>query len=154
MKLLGHPVHPMLVGFPLGLLITGVGFDLAQRASGTASLATTAFYMLLVGVVIGTVTALFGLWDWLYIEKGTRARRIGAWHGLGNALALLLFAVSVYQRWGAPGFVASGSALSWALAGAALLLITGWLGGELVFTLGEGVDEQAHADAPSSLSQK
>lgn len=154
MKLFGHPVHPMLVGFPLGLLLTGVGFDLAYLATGSASMAATAYYMMLVGVITGIVAEIFGLWDWLYIKKGTRAKRVGAWHGIGNFFAVLLFAISVYMRYAAPGFIASGNAMWLSLAGALLLAVTGWLGGELVFTLGEGVDKNAHANAPSSLSQE
>lgn len=154
MKLLGHPVHPMLVGFPLGLLVTGVGFDLAYLVSGNGSLAATAYYMMLTGVVTGLAAEIFGLWDWLYIKPGTRAKRLGAWHGVGNFFAVLFFAISVYLRLAAPGFAASGSALAWSFAGALLLLVTGWLGGELVFRLGEGVDDDAHANAPSSLQKK
>lgn len=139
----------MLVGFPLGLLITGVAFDVAYLVTGLPSMTVTAYYMMAVGVVTGVVAEIFGLWDWLYIQKGTRAKRIGAWHGIGNFFAVLLFGISVYLRYATPGFVASSSALWLSVAGAVLLAVTGWLGGELVFTMGEGVDKNAHANAPS-----
>ncbi len=153
MKFLGHPVHPMLVAFPLGLLITVVGFDAAFLLSNEESFAVTAFYMIIVGLSLGVLAALVGVLDWFYIKKGSRAQRVGVWHGAGNFVSLLLFAASLYLRQAAPGFSPVGGAGWLSLGGAVLLLVTGWLGGELVFRLGEAVDDDAHANAPSSLQK-
>ncbi|MFL5580821.1 MAG: DUF2231 domain-containing protein, partial [Gemmatimonadaceae bacterium] len=95
--------------------------------------------------------APFGLADWTKIPGGTRAKRIGLLHGGGNVVVLLLFAGSWLLRGDDPRAPES-LAVVLALAGAALSLATGWLGGELVDRLGVGVDEGAHVDAPSSLS--
>jgi uncharacterized membrane protein len=142
----------MLIVFPLGLLATSVVFDIVHLATGTAHFADIAFYMIISGVVGGLLAAVFGLVDWLSIPKHTRAKRVGAIHGLGNVVVTGLFAVSWLLRYDAPG-APEGIAIALSFVGAALALVTGWLGGELVDRLGVGVDSGAHLDAPSSLSK-
>jgi uncharacterized membrane protein len=146
MKLFGHPIHTVLVAFPIGLLSTSVIFDWAGWFTGNDQLTAVAFYMLASGIAFGLAAALFGLFDWLGIRSATRAKAVGLWHGLGNGVVLVLFGASLWLRWqaGGPEF-ASMTARYLALAGAALLLVTGWLGGELVYRLGIGVDVQAGA---------
>jgi uncharacterized membrane protein len=150
---LGHPVHPVLVAFPLGLLLTGLLFDLWGWWSANVFWSDLAFYLIVAGVAGGLLAAPFGLVDWLAIPRGTRAKVIGAWHGGGNVLALVLFALSAFLRAGRPGAL-GGSPLLFAFLGAAVLLFTGWLGGELVVRLAIGVDPNAHVDAPNSLSHE
>jgi uncharacterized membrane protein len=87
------------------------------------------------------------------IPSGTRAKRIGAVHGFGNVLVVLLFAASWLMRGDDPR-APEGAALALSFVGGALALFTGWLGGELVDRLAVGVDEGAHVDAPSSLSRR
>jgi uncharacterized membrane protein len=150
-KLFGHPVHPILIVFPLGLLATSVIFDVIYLVTGHADLSEVAYWLIVAGILGGVVSAPFGLIDWLAIPVGTRAKRIGALHGMGNVVVLLLFALSWYMRASAamaPGTFAYVSAF----LGAGLALLTGWLGGELVDRLGVGIDSGAHLDAPSSLS--
>src|SRR4051812_18425447 len=150
-KLLGHPVHPMLIVFPLGLLATAAVFDGITLATGNGAWSGMAFYLIAAGVIGGLVAAVFGLIDWLAIPPGTRAKAIGLWHGVGNVVVVALFAVSWSLRRGTPN--APGTlALVLSFAGVLLALVTGWLGGELVDRLGVGVDDGAHLDAPSSLS--
>jgi uncharacterized membrane protein len=148
-RLLGHPIHQMLVVFPVGLLASAALFDLIHLwRGGDWSLA--AYYMIAAGVVAGLFAAVFGLIDWLAIPPGTRAKRVGAWHGCGNVVVVALFAVSWYLRRGTPA-VPPGPAIALALAGLALVGVTAWLGGEMVDQLGIGVSTGAHPDAHSSL---
>jgi uncharacterized membrane protein len=150
-KLFGHPVHPILIVFPLGLLATSVIFDVIYLVTGHAFLSEVAYWMIVAGILGGVVSAPFGFIDWLAIPAGTRARRIGALHGMGNVVVLLLFALSWYMR--VITAVTPGTfAYVCTFLGAGLALLTGWLGGELVDRLGVGVDSGAHLDAPSSLS--
>jgi len=150
-KLLGHPVHPMLVVFPLGLLVTSLIFDFIQLGTGNASWGLVAKYMIGAGVVGGLAAAVFGLVDWLAIPKGTRAKAIGAWHGIGNVIVVLLFIGSWLLREPSTGQPVSG-AIVLSVIGVCIGAVTGWLGGELVDRLGIGVDEGANPDAPSSIS--
>ncbi len=149
-KLFGHPVHQMLVVFPLGLLGTGVVFDLVYIATGKPLMAIVAHYMIAAGIVGGLLAAPFGWIDWSGIPKGTRAKAVGLVHGLGNLTLVLLFIGSWFLRRPAPE---APGMLAHALGfvGAAMSLVTAWLGGELVDRLGVGVYEDAGLNAPSSL---
>ncbi len=150
-RFLGHPIHPMLIVFPLGLLATAVAFDIASLVSHDGKWSEMAFWMIAAGVLGGLLAALFGVIDWSAIPSGTRAWAIGLWHGVGNVVVVLLFAGSWYLRMDHPA-VPGTSALVLSFAGVCLALVTGWLGGELVDRLGVGVDPGAHLDAPNSLS--
>lgn len=150
-KLLGHPIHQMLIVFPLGLLAMAVIFDLVAMMLAEGYWSEIAFWMMAAGIVTGLLAAPFGLIDWMAIPAETRAKRVGALHGLGNVVVLLLFAGSWWLRRDAPPRPDT-LALAMSYAGAILALGTGWLGGELVDRLGVGVDTGAHVDAPSSLT--
>ncbi len=149
-KLLGHPIHPMLIVFPLGLLATAVIFDIITLATGELRWTEVAFYMIGAGIIGGLLAAIFGLIDYLAIPNGTRAKRVGVAHGLGNVIVLLLFAGSWALRWNDPAYPGT-LAFTLGILGVLLALVTGWLGGELVDRLGVGVDDGAHVNAPSSL---
>ena len=149
-KILGHPVHQMLIVFPLGLLGCAVVFDVLAMVTGSTGLASASYYMIAAGVISGLLSAPFGFIDWLGIQPGTRAKTVGAIHGLGNVVVVVLFAGSWLLR-GADPLTPSALALGLAFVGFLLALVTGWLGGELVDRLGVGVDEGANVNAPSSL---
>lgn len=150
-RFLGHPVHQTLIAFPVGLLMTGVVFDILQLVNHGDKWSTIAYYMIAAGVIGGLVAAIFGFVDYLAIPGGTRAKRIGGIHGLGNLLVVVLFASSWYLRIPDPSRP-QGLALILSFVGVAVLAVTGWLGGELVDRLGVGVSDGANLDAPSSLS--
>lgn len=153
-KLLGHAIHPMLIVFPLGLLATAVIFDIIYLFTNNAGLATAASYMIVAGIIGGLAAAVFGLIDWLAIPGGTRAKRVGAWHGLSNVLVVALFAVSWLVRAGAGAWEPTAVALVFSFVGAAVALFSAWLGGELVERLAVGVDRSAGLDAPNSVTGK
>jgi uncharacterized membrane protein len=150
-KLLGHPVHQMLIVLPLGLLTGVIIFDVIHLFTGSETWALVSYWMIPAGVLSGLLAAVFGIADWTQIPNGTRARRIGTLHGAGNVIVVLLFAASWWVRGGSatdPGTFA----LLLSFAGGGLSLLTGWLGGELVGRLGVGVNDGANLNAPSSLS--
>ena len=148
-RLFGHPVHQMLIVFPLGLLATAVLFDVIYLARHDEIMAAVSYWMMAAGIIGGLVAAPFGLIDWLAIPSGTRAKRIGAMHGGGNLIVVLLFVVSWFTR--DTNYTPALASMVWSFLGAILALFTGWLGGELVDRLGVGVDEDANLDASSSL---
>lgn len=153
-KLFGHPIHPMLIVFPLGLLATAVIFDLLYLIFGNRLLPTASYYMIAAGILGGLLAAIFGFIDWLALPNGTRAKSIGLWHGLGNVLIVGLFAVSWFLRGNNVDFLPDSVALTLSFAGTVLALITGWIGGELVYRLGVGVDPGANVNAPNSITQE
>ncbi len=150
-RMLGHPIHQMLIVFPLGLLATSLIFDIIQLVTHDPEWSHVAYYLIGAGLIGGVVAAVFGLIDFMGIPTDTRAKRVGKWHGLGNLAVILLFAVSFYVR--IPNSEPpSVTALVLSVLGVIVSLITSWLGGELVNRLGIGVSDNANPDAPSSLS--
>jgi uncharacterized membrane protein len=153
-KLLGHPLHPMLVVYPLGLLSTAVILDLIFMGNENRALSIASYWMITAGLIGGLLAAVVGFLEWMAVPNNSRAKSIGLYHGLGNLVITLLFAGSWWLRTGVEDNVPSPTAFILALLGFALALVTGWLGGELVYRLGVGVDHGANVDAPSSLSDK
>lgn len=152
-RLFGHPIHQMLIPFPLGLLATAAIFDVLCLVRNNGHWSEIAFWMIAAGIVGGLVAALFGLIDWLGIPAGTRAKRIGALHGIGNVVVVALSAGSWLLRRPNPA-TPSSTALALSFAGVVLIALTGWLGGELVDQLGVGVNDGANVNAASSLSPR
>jgi uncharacterized membrane protein len=150
-KLFGHAIHQMLIVFPLGVLATSVILDIIFLITKHAAWTEASYHVIPIGIIGGLAAAVFGFVDWLAIPSRTRAKSVGAWHGIGNVIVVLFFAISWWLRRATPA-APSTAALTLAFIGVALALVTGWLGGELVVRLGVGVDDGAHLDAPSSLS--
>lgn len=151
-KAAGHPIHQQLIVFPLGLLGTAVVFDVLRLITDEDGFATASYYMIAAGVLSGLLAALFGAIDYAAVPAGTRAKRVGALHGVGNVVVVVLFAASWLLRNDAADNVPSTLAFALALAGGVLSIVTGWLGGELVDRLGVGVDPDAHPNAPASFT--
>jgi uncharacterized membrane protein len=153
-KLLGHPVHQMLIPLPAGLFIAAALLDILDLFVDAPWIATVTYWNIMVGVCTALLAALFGLADWLKIPDHTRAKRVGAVHGLGNVGVVALFAGALYLRSSETvpsGYMAPLMLEVFAMLG---LGITAWLGGELVDRMGVGVDDGAHVNAPSSLRVK
>lgn len=151
-KAAGHPIHQQLIVFPLGLLATAVVFDVLWLLTDQIDFATASFLMIAAGVLSGLLAAVFGTIDYLAVPAGTRAKRIGAVHGLGNVVVVALFAASWLLRNGEADQAPTALAIALAIAGAGLSVVTGWLGGELVGRLGVGVDTDAGLNTPASFT--
>jgi len=152
-RLLGHHIHPMLVVFPLGLLAVSVIFDGVYLVTHKLVFAETAYWNILAGVLGGLAAAVFGAWDWLTLSANTRAKRIGALHGVVNVFVVLLFIVSWLIRNSEPvHHVPTAAALALSFVAVMFALVSGWIGGELVERMGIGVSPDAGPNASSSLS--
>jgi len=151
-KLLGHPIHPMLIVLPLGLFIAAVVFDALYLWRESPTFATVAYWNIAAGLVGGLLAAVFGLIDWFAIPAGTRAKRIGLLHGGSNVVVVVMFALVWLMRGDRPDTAPTTNLFLLEVVALALGSVAGWLGGELVDRLGVGVDDGAHLDAPSSLS--
>src|SRR3954467_6503724 len=132
-KLLGHPVHPMLIVLPLGLLSIGVVFDIVYLATNQTTFAEVAFWDIGAGIVGGLLAAVFGLIDWMGIPRGTRAKRLGLWHGAGDVVIVLLFVASWVLRAPHPPYAPDFTPFVLGLVAVGAALVTAWLGGELVY---------------------
>lgn len=147
--LFGHPIHVMLVAFPLGLFAASVVFDLIWLLGGSPRWTEIASTLIGTGILGALLAAPFGLIDWLSIPEQTRAKQIGAVHGGGNLVVVVLMLGSWLLRRDAPT-TPEAVAVILSFAAVALTVLTGWLGAELVNRHGMGVHEEAHLDAPST----
>jgi uncharacterized membrane protein len=149
-KIFGHPVHQILVSLPLGGLGVSAVSDALHARSGNHVHALSARLALDFGLITAAVAAPFGVLDWLAIPPHTRAKRVGAVHGLGNIAVLGLFTASRMLR---RGRSAPLSAKLLSAAGVALSGLTAWLGAELINRHGIGLDGELGTNAQSSLAQ-
>jgi uncharacterized membrane protein len=151
-RFLGHPIHQVLVVIPLGMFIAAVVFDALYFWRGNTTFATISYYNIAGGILGGLLAAVFGLIDWLAIPHGTRAKRIGLFHGAINVTMVMLFAAAWMARSALPDLAPTTFVLGVEATAIVLAMVAGWLGGELVNRLGVGVDDGANLNAPNSLS--
>jgi uncharacterized membrane protein len=148
-KLAGHPVHPMLIAFPVAFYTATVVCYLVYNSNQDLFWFKVAYVANIAGVVMAVVAALPGFIDWLNIPSGKKAKRTGMFHMVSNVVALLLFAICFFlqkDKWDetAP---AVGSAVILSIAGLILTLVAGFLGWTLVQKHHVGVDEYVDDDA-------
>ena len=153
-KFLGHPIHQMMIPIPAGVFIVAAVLDIVDTFVEASWIPTVTFWNLIIGIGSALLAAVFGLLDWTRIPANTRAKRIGAVHGLGNLVAVVLFALAVWFRSDRPQYTTEPFSLTLEIIAFVLLGVTAWLGGELVDRLGIGVHEGANVNAPSSLRVK
>jgi len=152
-NLLGHPVHPILIVFPLGLLPAAVACDIIYLVRNNPNWAHISYWLIAGGVLSGLVAAFFGFMDWFALPAATRAKRIGLWHAVVMDIVIVLFAVSWWLRRANPD-APTTLAIGLGVVAAAFAVIGGWFGGEMVYRLSVGVDFDAHVNSPSSLSSR
>lgn len=153
-RLFGHPVHQMLVAFPIGLLFTSWFLDVAFLATDGSGFASVGYWNIAAGTVGGLIASLFGLIDWIAIPMGTRAKMVGAWHAGWNVGMLTLFGASWVLRSQVEDHTPTLLAIVLSTGGLVLGSVGGWLGGELVIRLGIGISPGANLNAPSSLTDR
>ena len=140
-----HPVHPMLIPFPIALWIFSLVADVVYLWRGNPVWRDwVAFYTLLGGIIGAAVAAVPGIVDWLSITD-REVKKIADWHARLNVIALVVFVADFYLRTtGGSRWVGAGSMIPLLLSvlGVVLITISGWLGGEMVYTHGVAVEPQ------------
>lgn len=141
----GHPIHPMIIPFPIGLWVFSLIADLIYLWRGNPVWRDwIAFYALLGGIIGAALAAVFGIVDWLSIKDRT-VKKVADWHARLNVIALLIFAASFYLRTtGGQRMLGGGYTIPLLLSvlGVILISVSGYLGGELVFRHGVAVNPQ------------
>ena len=141
----GHPVHPMLIPFPIGLWVFSVIADLIYLwRSNPVWWNYIAFYTLLGGIIGAAAAAVPGFIAWLSL-KDPKVVKVANWHARLNVIALLIYAASFSLRTTSGARLVSGSytiPIALSLFGVVLISITGYLGGEMVFRHGVAVNRQ------------
>jgi uncharacterized membrane protein len=140
----GHPIHPMLVPFPIAFFVGALLTDIAYvKWSGMWAYAST--WLIGAGIVSALLAAIFGFIDF-FGEKPIRNLRVAWFHMIGNLVVVLLSAwnLLIHNRDGAISVIPTGITLSAIVAG--LLIMTGWLGGHMVYRHGVAVRPLDDAD--------
>ena len=141
-----HPIHPMLIPFPIALWIFSLVCDLIYAMDwGTIIWNDMAFYTMAGGVLGALAAAVPGYLDYRSLSDPS-VKRIGQWHMLINLSIVVLFVINLSLRmWSEPGAVLP-SLLS--LIGIGMLSVSGWLGGELVYVHRVAVKPEPRVVAP------
>ena len=134
----GHPIHPMLVSFPIVCFTGAFVTDLAYWATTAVMWETFSVWLLTAGLITGALAALAGLIDFV-ANRRIRALKPAWPHALGNTLALVLSVINafVHSRDGYTAVVPTGLTLSGLVV--VILLFTGWMGGAMVYRHRVGV---------------
>jgi uncharacterized membrane protein len=143
----GHPIHPMLIPYPVAFLTSAVATDLMGRSSGDPFWNRASATLLRAGLVGGIAAGLVGAIDFFTIKRA-RTKPVGRLHAYGNVAALALAGLSLALR--RDGERPSDAAMGTALATATLVGLTGWAGAELSYRHMVGVyghgDQTGHAE--------
>jgi uncharacterized membrane protein len=139
-RVLGHPVHPMLTDFPIALWSASLLGDFMGIWRGEVVYREFAFWAITLGLVMAVPTIFTGLIDYASIPQGHPALRVAVWHMSVMLSAAAAYTGSLITRIGqtAPTELSSGVAIGLSVLGLILLLAGGWFGGELVFHHGIG----------------
>jgi len=134
-----HPLHPMLIPLPIGLWIFSIVSDLIFKSGwGGPVWNDVAFYTLAGGIVGALIAALPGFIDLTDLQN-SKTKSIAIWHMFINLLAVALYCINFWLRM----HRAAGDNLPIMLSvvGIILIVISGWLGGELVYVRGVAVKQ-------------
>jgi len=141
-KWLGHALHPALVHVPTGLWPAALVFDLIDFfGPATNALVRASFWCIAAGLLAALGAIPTGLADWWDIKPAKPARTLGWWHMGLNACVFVLMAASLCLRW-RQGMGADRVGLTPLLLAAlanAILFVSGYLGGRMVYQYGIGV---------------
>ncbi|MBB4187097.1 DUF2231 domain-containing protein [Sinorhizobium terangae] len=141
LQIAGHPIHPMLIPFPVVFVVTTLFCDLAFWQTGSSSWSAAALWLLGGALVFGALAAVAGLTD--FLGEPLIRRLTDAWyHFIGNAVAIVVTAVNFYLRYsnGDQAVIPEGLLLSLIVVG--IFLFTGWKGWELVYRHRVGVSDE------------
>ena len=134
-----HPIHPILIVFPIAFFTGAFLFDILKLITDNVSFETTSGYMILAGIISGFMAAIPGIIDYFFtVPPKSSAKKRATQHGLINTSMLIIFII-VYilrQKPGIPTWLIIGLEFT----GIVLMMIAGWMGGTLVHRNQIGVD--------------
>ncbi len=139
-KIGSHPIHPMLIPFPIATLVGAFVADIVFAMSGDIFWARAAIYLLGAGIVTALLAAVFGFIDFFGSQ---RIRDLShAWqHMFANLLVVVVAVVNFLLRLGDEGDAVLPTGLILSGVTVAILLFSGWRGGDLIYRHGVGTPE-------------
>jgi len=139
LEVAGHPIHPMLIVFPVAFLVATLVADCVYWGTGNDGWASAAIWVVGAGTVGGALAAVAGLTDFLG-ERRIRNLSASWQHFLGNALVILISAFNWYWHLQGADHIVPGSIICSAVV-VLLLLFTGWKGWEMVYRDHVGISD-------------
>jgi len=150
----GHPIHPMLITIPIGLWIFSLVSDVIVHVSDVEDVQvlwfTLAYYTMAGGLVGALLAAIPGLIDLLSMERPP-IRKLALTHMAINLTVVALYAVNLWLRTAQPPSANIGFGLS--VLGVVLLVISGWIGAEMVHVHRIGVTEPGEAMGKTEVAR-
>ena len=134
----GHPIHPMLIGFPIAFFVATLACDIAFAVSGQARWFDATPWLLGAGLIVAGLAAIAGLID-VMGDAQIRSLSTVWWHAGGNVLAVVIEIINFFIRSGegTRAVLPTGIVLSAVVV--CILLFTGWKGWEMVYRKHVGV---------------
>lgn len=128
----GHPLHPLIVTFPIAFLTGAFGTDVGYWLTGDPFWARASMWLLGAGFVVGLLAAATGMMDFFKIDR-VKKHSAGWIHAVGNIAVMVLTLINWLIRRGNMEGAILPTGLIISLFVAALLGITGWYGAELIY---------------------
>ena len=137
----GHPLHPILVSFPIAFFTGTFLFDVLSLVIGRPDLFFSPYYLEISGVIFALLAAVPGIIDFIYtVPPKSSGKKRAAKHGLTNVCVILIFLGAWLYR--QRGDVSAYVLIPLEFLGVVLLSVAGWMGGTLVFRNQIGVDQR------------
>ena len=139
-QIAGHPIHPMLIPFPIASFVATFVCDLVFWGTGNGAWPTAALWLLGAGLIMAALAAVAGLTDFLG-DPQVQGLNDAWWHAGGNVVAVVIELINWFLRYanGTAAVLPTGLVLS--LIVVCILLFTGWKGWDMVYRARVGVEE-------------
>lgn len=140
----GHPLHPILVSFPITFFTGALLADLAHHFTGNVTYSDIAYYMHIAGVFSAPIAAVPGVLDYLLtVPPNSSGKKRAAKHGITNSIMIVIFIIALFIRNNGDNEILL---MGTEAAGLALMITAAWWGGTLIYRNQIGVDHRyAHA---------
>ncbi len=147
-KIAGHPIHPMLIPFPIAFFVGTLVCDLVYWATESVSWSRATLWLLAAGLIIAALAAVAGLTDFVG-DRAIRQLSDAWWHAGGNAavVALSLLNWAIRYAFGSEIILPWGLVISFVVVG--ILLFTGWKGWDMVYRYHVGVADEGEGQVAS-----
>ncbi len=154
----GHPIHPIIVLLPAGAWITSLVLDIIMLATGDSFWFVASAWVMLIGIAGALLAAITGAYDYFTLPMTGPPVKVGMQHMVLNLTITALYVINLLAIRVPAMSSAVGVTPLWAevslwgfllnLVATVLLVVSGWLGGELVYRYGVAVPRSTMRDAP------
>jgi uncharacterized membrane protein len=139
-KIAGHPIHPMLVQFPIVCFIFALVTDIVYLSNDETMWATASRWLIGIGIIMALLAAIAGFTDF-FSDKAVQVSD-AVKHMIANLCAVVLEIINFFVRLHNDGAI-RGLGIILSIIVVLILLYSGWKGGDLVFRHGIGVSDSS-----------